>query len=158
MKKLIFTAAIATMLSVTAFADGGKKATTETGEQNVSYAVLTQFKSDFENVSNVIWTVTTGSQKVSFTKNNVNYTAYYDSFNEYFGLAQEVSFATVTNAIKTTIAKDYSSYAIKSVTRFEAQDGEEPVVYFINVKNTANNVILTISPNDGEVKNIEKIK
>lgn len=158
MKKIFITAVIATMFSITAFADGGKKASTETGENNVSYTALTQFKSDFENVSNVVWTVTSTSQSASFTQNNVKYTAYYDSIGEFWGLAQDVNASTVTKAAKTTIAKKYSGYDVVKVTRFEAQDAEEPVVYFVDLKNATSEVVATISPVDGELKNIDTIK
>jgi hypothetical protein len=158
MKKIILSAVVATMISLTAFADGGKKVTTEVGEQNVSYVVLTQFRSDFENASNVVWTVNSTAQKASFTLNKVQYTAYYDSIGQYWGLAQNVDYSTVTAAIKKQITKSYTGFDVKEVTRFEAQDGEEPVVYFINLKNTTSEVILTIAPGDGQIKNIDVIK
>jgi heptaprenylglyceryl phosphate synthase len=158
MKKLFITAAIATMFSVTAFADGGKKATTTSGEEKVSYAVLEQFKSDFESAVNPVWTVTSSSQKVSFTQNNVNYTAFYDSRdNEFWGVSQEVAFVTVTSSMKTKIAKSYKDYEVTGVTKFQPQDGEEPVIYFVNVKSADSQLVLTLAP-DGEVKNIEKVK
>lgn len=158
MKKLIFTAVFATLVSVAAFADGGKKTSTATGEENVSYAVLTQFQSDYANATNVQWTVVPTTQKASFTLNNVNYTAYYDSIDQFWGLAQEVDFATVTKEVKKTIARGYVGYNIASVTRFEPNDGEEPVVYFINLKNDKENVVVTVSPADGQITNIEKVK
>ncbi|HEY9534189.1 MAG TPA: hypothetical protein VIQ77_06615 [Mucilaginibacter sp.] len=158
MKKLIFTAVFATLVSVAAFADGGKKASTTTGEENVSYAVLTQFQDNFTDVSNVVWTVAPKSQKASFTKNNLNYTAYYDSVDQFYGLAQEVSFASVTKAVKSEIAKNYAGYNVQAVTRFEPNDGEEPVVYFIGLKNAKEDLVLTISPVDGQITNIDKVK
>jgi hypothetical protein len=158
MKKLILTAVIATMISVTAFADGVKKSSTDNGEQNVSYAVLTQFKSDFENVSDVNWTVSKNSQQANFTKNNVNYTAYYDAVGEYWGIATEVTLAHVAKEVRATLAKDYAGYEVASVTRFEAQDGEEPAVYFVKVKNAAGSLVLTMSPIDGQVKSTDKVK
>jgi heptaprenylglyceryl phosphate synthase len=157
MKKLIMTAVIATMFSIAAFADGGKKATTTSGEEKVSYAVLEQFKSDFETATNPVWIVTSTSQKVTFTQNNVKYTAFYDSRdNEFWGVSQEVSFATVTNSMKAKIAKSYKDYEVTGVTKFEPQDGEEPIIYFVNVKNADEQLVLTLAP-DGEVKSIEKI-
>jgi hypothetical protein len=157
MKKLILSAVIATMISVTAFADDVKKSSADNGEQNVSYAVLTQFKSDFENVSNVNWTVSKNSQQANFTQNNVNYTAYYDAVGEYWGIATEVSLANVSKEVKNTLAKDYAGYDVTSVTRFESQD-EEPAVYFVKVKNAAGALVLTMSPIDGQVKSTDKVK
>jgi hypothetical protein len=157
MKKLVLSAVIATMISITAFADGVKKSSTDNGEENVSYATLTQFKSDFENVNDVTWTVSKTSQKATFTQNNTTYTAYYDSVGEYWGLAQEVALNSVETAVKNKLAKSYADYDVQSITRFDSQN-EDPAVYFINVKNAAQTLVLTVTAYDGDVKSIEKIK
>ncbi|MES2808294.1 MAG: hypothetical protein V4619_06700 [Bacteroidota bacterium] len=156
MKKFILSAVIATTISITAFADGIKKSSTDNGEENVSYTALTQFKSDFENVSNVNWSVSKTSQKATFTQNNTTYTAYYDAVGEYWGLAHDVTLNNVEKAVKTGLAKNYAGYDVQSITRFDSQN-EDPAVYFINVKNAAQTLVLTVTAYNGEVKNIEKI-
>jgi hypothetical protein len=157
MKKLVLSAVIATMISITAFADGVKKSSTDNGEENVSYTALTQFKSDFGNVSNVTWSVSKISQKATFTQNNTIYTAYYDAIGEYWGLAHDVALNNVEKEVKAKLAKNYAGYDVLSVTRFDSQN-EDPAVYFINIKNAAQTLVLTVTSYDGEVKNIEKIK
>ncbi|MDB5003825.1 MAG: hypothetical protein JWQ34_2050 [Mucilaginibacter sp.] len=154
MKKLIMTAVIATMISVTAFADGGKK-TIATGEESITYTVLAQFKSDFSTASNVAWTVTSNCQKATFTENNISYTAFYDLNNEYWGVSQDVAYTTLSESIKNKIAKNYKSYEVKDVTKFESKDGEEPVVYFVSLKKADDKIVLTIAP-DNEIMNVEK--
>jgi hypothetical protein len=154
MKKLFITAAIATMLSVTAFADGGKK-TTATGEEGITYSVLSQFKTDFATANNVAWTVTSNCQKATFTENNIHYTAFYDLNNEYWGVSQDVAYTTLSESIKSKITKNYKSFKVEDVTKFESKDGEEPVVYFVSLKNTYDKIVLTVTP-DNEIMNVEK--
>ncbi|MFD2146869.1 hypothetical protein [Mucilaginibacter antarcticus] len=157
MKKFILSAVIATTISITAFADGIKKSSADNGEENVAYATLTQFKSDFENVSDVTWTVSKTSQKATFTQNNTIYTAYYDTVGEYWGLAHVVTLNNVEKQVKANLAKNYAGFKVESITRFDSQN-EDPAVYFINVKNAAQALVLTVTAYDGEVKSIEKVK
>jgi hypothetical protein len=175
MKKLFITAVIATMFSVaafsvTAFADGGKKAVKKTGEKNVSYTALNQFKTDFKDAANVVWTVTSNCQKVSFTENNTDYTAFYDFNGEYLGLTHYVAFNVLSESVKKQITKNYKGYIISRVIKFESQEKEQlvysaqvrtvdssaivkaavndDVVYFIDLKSVADEVLLQVTPDD----------
>ena len=156
MKKLFITAAIATMFSVTAFADGGKK-TTETSEKNVSYAALSQFKNDFRSADDVLWTVTSNCQKVSFTDNNIDYTAFYSLNGEYLGLTEKVDYKALPAVAQKEIADDYTGYTVSSVIKYKTQGTTEPVVYFVDVKNAASEVVLKVTP-DQNVAFFQKVK
>ncbi|MDB5115066.1 MAG: hypothetical protein JWQ79_558 [Mucilaginibacter sp.] len=149
MKKLFITAAIATMFSVTAFADGGKKAaTTASSEKYVTYTALNQFKSDFRSADNVLWTVTANCQKVSFTDNNIDYTAFYSLSGDYLGVTENVDYKTLTAVVKTKIAESYKGYTVKSVIKFTTQSTDEPVVYFVDVATATSDVVLKVTPFD----------
>lgn len=147
MKKLFITAAIATMFSVTAFADGGKKAKAE-GEKNVSYTVLNQFAADFEDASNVVWTVTPNCQKVDFVSEGAKYTAFYDFAGTYLGLTQEVSLSTLPEATRKEVAAKYADYTVNHVIKYQTQ-GTEPLVYFIDVQKAGKEVVLKAVPREG---------
>jgi hypothetical protein len=157
MKKLFITAAIATMFSVTAFADGGKKTTVETGENNISHSVLNQFSADFRDAANVEWKLTTNCQKVSFTVNDVKYTAFYNLSGDYLGLTQDVDYKVIPAGVKKEIAEKYKGYAVNEVIKYETQGGDEPVVYFVDVKNAASEVVLKVTPNEN-ISFFQKIK
>lgn len=157
MKKLFITAAIATMFSVTAFADGGKKTTTVTSEKSVTYAALNQFKSDFKDADNIVWTVTPNCQKVSFVDNDISYTAFYSTAGDYLGLTQHVDYSAIAPSVRKTIADSYKGYEVSNVIKYETQGTEEPVVYFVDVKSASSEVILKVTPEQSLVY-FQKVK
>ena len=131
MKKLFITAAIATMFSVTAFADGGKKAKAE-GEKGVSYTALNKFSAEFENASNVVWTVTPNCQKVDFVTESGKYTAFYDLDGEYLGRTQEISILLLPEANRKEITAKYADYTVKHFIQYE-NTPVEPLFYFVDL-------------------------
>ena len=146
MKKLFITAAIATMFSVTAFADGGKKAKAE-GEKNVSYTALTKFSAEFEAASNVVWTVTSNCQKVDFLTESGKYTAFYDLDGEYLGRTQEISILLLPEANRKEVATKYADYTVSHVIKYE-NNSEEPLVYFVDLVKAGKEVVLKAVPNE----------
>ncbi|MDB5031574.1 hypothetical protein [Mucilaginibacter sp.] len=157
MKKLFITAAIATMFSLTAFADGGKKPSTEASEKNVTLAALNQFKSDFKSADNVLWTVTPSCQKVSFVDNNKDYTAFYSLSGDYLGVTQDVAYTTLAASVRTKIAKNYQGYKISDVIKYDTRNIEEPVVYFVAVKNDASEIVLKVT-DDNNISYFKRVK
>ena len=145
MKKLFITAAIATMFSVTAFADGGKKVKAE-GEKYVSYTVLNQFAADFEDASNVVWAVTPNCQKVGFTLEGAKYTAFYGFDGSYMGLTQEIAVSALPESTRKELAAKYAAYTVNHVIKYQSQ-GAEPLVYFVDVKNETKELVLKATPN-----------
>jgi len=154
MKKLLITAVIATMFSIAAFADGGKKATTDEG---VTYAALNQFKTDFKSADDVMWAVTPNCQKVSFTQNNVDYTAFYSFDGDYLGITQNVSYKRMPSAVKKEITKEYKGYEVNSVIKYKTHGADEPVIYFVDLKNTAKEIVLKVTP-DRSVTFFKEVK
>ena len=148
MKKLFITAAIATMFSMTAFADGGKKATTESSEKYVSYTALNEFKSTFKGADNVLWTVTANCQKVSFSENNTDYTAFYDLSGQYLGLTQNVAYSTIAPSAKKEILESYKGYVVSNVIKYTTSEADEPVVHFIDLKNATSEIVVKVTPNN----------
>jgi len=145
MKKLFITAAIATMFSVTAFADGGKKAKAE-GEKNVSYTALNKFSADFENATNVVWTVTPNCQKVDFVTESGKFTAFYDLDGEYLGRTQEISILLMPEANRKEIKAKYGDYTVSHVIKYE-NNSVEPLVYFVDLVKADKEIVLKAVPN-----------
>src|SRR5215217_6883651 len=140
MKKLFITAAIAAMFSVNAFADGGKKAKAE-GEKNISYSALNKFAVDFDNASNVVWTVTPNCQKVDFVLGGAKYTAFYDLDGEYLGRTQEVSLSALTDANRKEVTTKYADYKVSHVIKYETNTAES-VVYFVDLIKADKEIVL----------------
>lgn len=147
MKKLFITAAIATMFSFAAFADGGKKVKAD-DEKTVTYAALNQFEADFDAAANVTWTVTPNCQKATFTIDGQKFTAFYDLRGEYLGRTQTIAYASLPTSVKNQIAKSYKDYTVTEVIKYETQNDKEPVVTFVNIKNAKSEAILSVSAND----------
>lgn len=144
MKKLMITAVIALLFSVTAFAaDGGKKIAT--GEPTVSYTLLNKFAADFKNAKNATWTVTSNCQKVSFTLNGTQLTAFYDLTGEYLGATQEVDFKTIPFAAQEEIAAAYKGYAVKEVVQFQYDVNSTDIsaaTYFVDLQKAGSEIVL----------------
>jgi len=147
MKKLFITAAIATMFSVTAFADGGKKVKAE-GEQNVSYTALNKFSAEFENASNAVWTVTPNTQKVEFVLEGAKFTAFYDLDGQYLGRTQEVSVLLMPEANRKELTAKYADYAVSHVIQYENTTAQ-PLVYFVDLVKGNKEIVLKAVPNEG---------
>jgi hypothetical protein len=157
MKKLFITAAIATMFSVTAFADGGKKVKADTGDKTITHFVLNQFDSDFRDAANVVWTVTPNTQKADFTVADAKYTAFYNLNGDYLGLTQEVDYKVIPASVKKEIADKYAAYAVSQVIKYETQNSAEATVYFVDVKNAESELVLKVTPNQN-IAFFQKIK
>lgn len=173
MKKIFITAAIATMFSITAFADGGKKATTVIGDENVTYTVLNQFKYDFKDAENVVWTVTSSCQKATFVEGDISYTAFYSTYGDYLGLAHNVEVKSLSNTVKAKIAEEYKGYNVVNIIKYETQQGDQlmysvrikvagadkiikatadaPVVYFVDLKSATDEVMVKVTADNSLV-------
>ncbi|WP_100340886.1 hypothetical protein [Mucilaginibacter auburnensis] len=145
MKKLFITAAIAAMFSVNAFADGGKKAKAE-GEKNVSYSALNKFAVDYDNASNVVWTVTPNCQKVDFVLEGAKYTAFYDLDGEYLGRTQEVALSALPESSRKEVTAKYADYTVSHVIKYETNT-VEPLVYFVDLLKGDKEIVLKATPN-----------
>ena len=149
MKKLFFTAVLATMIGFTALAaDGGKKNTTEAG---ISKTALNHFATDFNTVTDVTWSLSANCQKAVFLQDGVTTTAFYDLNGEFIGTTNKVDYAIIPFEDKETIAKKYAGYEVAEVIRFKYAGSNaelNPIVYFIDLKKDASEVILKTSPGE----------
>jgi hypothetical protein len=150
MKKLFITAAIATMFSITALAaDGGKKNTTEAG---INTTALTHFATDFKDITDVTWSISANCQKATFLKDGVTTTAFYDLSGQFIGTTNKVDYAIISENDKEVIAKKYAGYKVVEVIKFNyagPNDEVNPLVYFIDLKKDASEIVLKTSPGEG---------
>ena len=146
MKKLFITAAIATMFSVSVFADGTKKSKTEV---NVSYAVLNQFTTDFADATNVTWTVDGNFQKADFVSDNVKKTAFYNFRGEFLALTQDVDARAIPAKAQKEIDEKYKGYTVNEVIVIQNNTDVNPdadeTAYFVDLKNDTKEVLVKIT-------------
>lgn len=138
------------LLGTSVFAyDGGKRAERTV---TVSYAVENQFESEFSDATNVVWTITSNTQKAAFTVDNVQMTAFYNLQGEYLGVTKDVNYSEIADKAKTEIADKYKGYSVGEVIKLQTPDSEtnfDQTVYFVDLKNTTNEVLLRVTPNAG---------
>jgi hypothetical protein len=149
MKKIFLTTAIAALFTANVFAfNGGKKAEDE-GSANVSYSVVNKFKADFSEAKNVSWTITSNTQKATFTIDDVKMTAFYNLRGEYLGVTQYVDYKTIPSKAKKEIAAKYKDYAVSEVIKLETNGADsslDSTVYFVDVKKGSDEVLLRVTP------------
>jgi hypothetical protein len=149
MKKIFLTTAIAALFTANVFAfNGGKKAEDE-GSANVSYSVVNKFKADFSEAKNVSWTITSNTQKATFTIDDVKMTAFYNLRGEYLGVTQYVDYKTIPSKAKKEIAAKYKDYAVSEVIKLETNGADsslDSTVYFVDVKKGSEEVLLRVTP------------
>jgi|ERR1700761_1626756 len=154
MKKLFITAAIATLFSVAAFAGNGKQ---NGDEDNVTYNALNDFKADFKSADNAVWAITPNFQKVSFTENNKDYTAFYNLDGDYVGLTQNINYRRMPLAVRKEIADNYKGYSVMDAIKYVTNTNEEPTVYFVDVQKNNSEVLLKVSA-DNSVSFFKNVK
>jgi hypothetical protein len=153
MKKLFITAAIATLFSVAAFADNGKQ---NGDEENVSYNALSDFKSDFKDADNTVWSITESFQKVHFTERNKIYTAFYNLDGDYLGLTENVNYNRIALPARKEIADEYKDYKVMDVIKYNTNTTKEPTAYFVDLQKNNREILLKVSA-DNEVSYFKDI-
>jgi hypothetical protein len=146
MKKLFITAAIATMFSVTAFADGTKKNNTAV---NVSYTVLNQFSADFADAKNVVWTVNKNFQKADFINEGVTMTAFYNLQGEFVALTTNTDAKAIPAKTKQEIDEKYKGYGVNQViviqNNTELNPDADETAYFVDLKSDTKEILVKIT-------------
>jgi hypothetical protein len=147
MKKLFITAAIATMFSVSAFADGTKKTDAKV---SVSYGVLSQFNADFADAKDVTWSVNKNFQKADFILNNAKLTAFYNLRGEFVAVTQDLDVKAIPAKAQAEIAAKYKGYDVNEVILLQNNtdlnaDADE-TAYFVDLKNDTKEVLVRITP------------
>ncbi|MDB5154383.1 MAG: hypothetical protein JWR54_3134 [Mucilaginibacter sp.] len=146
MKKLFITAAIATMFSVTAFADGTKK---NNSAVSVSYTVLNQFSADFADAKNVVWTVNKNFQKADFVSEGVTMTAFYNLQGEFVALTTNTDVKAIPAKTKQEIDEKYKGYGINQViviqNNTELNPDADETAYFVDLKSDTKEILVKIT-------------
>ena len=128
MKKMILTLAIA-ISSFAAFA----------GEENVSKKVLDAFKTEFNAVNDVEWTVESDYYKASFTYNDKHVFAYYDMDGDLLGLTRYISPVDLPLNLQIGLKNKSKGYWISDL--FEVAKNAT-TSYYITVENADSKMVL----------------
>jgi hypothetical protein len=156
MKKIFITAILFSSLSVSVFADGGKKKDNSNSEA-VSYNVLNQFSYDFKDAKETVWTVNGNCQKADFSMAGSKMTAFYSLSGEYLGTTRYVSFKNVPAAAQKEIGSEYATYKVGEVVELEPRQLTQTTdlsssslsdtkVYFVDLKNEKEEILVRVTP------------
>ena len=148
MKRIFISTAVAALLTVNVFAAKVNKA--EGGADNVSYAVSTNFNSEFVRAENVTWKVTPQFQKATFTIDGVKKSAFYNSKGELIGVTQNVQYRELPAKAKKEIGAKYEGYFANEVIKLDNGDSSsDSIVYFVDLKNSKEEVLVRVTPTAG---------
>ena len=144
------------VLSVSAFAEtsyDGRK------ERVASYAVQAQFANEYRDATNVTWATTSQFQKVTFTLNGVEMTAFYNWRNEHVGTATvvtnyaELSPVALKNLYTNYRGANNEGYKVMQILKYT--NGETN--FFLHLTDEKENIIVKISP-DGSTSLFKRLK
>lgn len=159
MKKIFITTAIAALFTANVFATNSFKTTTDDGSANVTYAAITKFNSDFTRAENVTWKVSPNFQKVTFTLDEVQMSAFYNLRGELIGTTQNVQFNALPEKARKEIGIKYEGYFAKEVIKLETGDDNsfDNTIYFVDLKKDNDEFLVRVTPSSG-VYFFQKVK
>ena len=151
MKKAIIAAALVSTLATAAFAGNGGKVAKTTGEEKVSNEVVNEFNADFKGAKNAVWTVTSNCQKVTFTIDGAQKTAFYDLSGKYMGSTQNITIQDIPYYAQENIDESYKGYTVAQVFKYESNGAsldQARVTYFVDLKKDNSELLIKVIPGD----------
>jgi hypothetical protein len=131
MKKIILTLAIA-IGSLTSFAREGE----------VNQKVLDAFNSEFNQATEVSWTVTKDYYKATFMYNDRYVFAYYTENGELLAMTRYISSDDLPLSLVTSLKKNYGDYWISDLFEMAKNEGTQ---YVVTLENADSKLILKAS-------------
>ncbi len=125
--------------------------------KNFSNQTRANFYSDFGYIPISNWEVTDQFDKISFMKNNVMYTAYYDSNSELVGTISNVSVADLPAHALEEINKKYKGYTVGNVVFYDDNESNETDMmyygqqfddedkYFVELQNDKEKIVVQVN-------------
>lgn len=125
--------------------------------QPVHPVVLQAFKKDFRNAINPAWTEIENAYRVSFTKDDMSYTAYYSQTGELSATTRIITYQHLPLVVLKSLLVSYSTENISSI--FEYNIVGETTFYIVRIVNEKTTSLLKYYP-DGqfEVKQKNRIR
>jgi len=117
MNKYLATVSIGLLLSASAIAQ-------KPSQQNIPTAVKTAFSQKFPTAKKVIWNLESASEwEAEFKQGGKEYSANFSTDGTWQETEQEIKKANLPEAIKQTLAKDFTGYNIEKAEISETSDG-----------------------------------
>jgi hypothetical protein len=136
MKKLLVTALLAVTVVTSAFS----------ADTKVNRNILSSFKDEFKNVSEVTWSTAAEFTKASFVYDHVRTEAFFLPSGEIIGTSKAITFEELSAKAKKRFAKNFDGYVVTEAIRFDTPD--EGACY-LSAKNEKETVVVKVSDTDG---------
>jgi hypothetical protein len=137
MKKLFFAALIATTVATSAFASDANK---------INFRISESFKHEYNNATNVNWTLRPTFAKASFEVDGKKVEAFYNLEGKMIGTSKSISIDELPVGSKRSFAKKYAGYTVQEAIKF---DGEDDTAYYISAENSEQSLILRVEEAGG---------
>lgn len=135
MKKLFFAALLAVAVAGSAFA----------ADTKISSAVLSSFKNEFKQASNVSWKTGAGYTKASFTLDNQQMEVFYNAEGNVIASSRNIGLDELPVRAKRNFSKHFTGYTVNQAIKI---DGEDEKAYYISAENEKESVIVKIDDAD----------
>jgi hypothetical protein len=151
------------------FSVNKKSDLTELELKNISSQTRANFYSDFGYIPISNWEVTDQFDKISFMKDNVLCTAYYDSNSELVGTISNASVADLPAHAMEDINKKYKGYTVGNVVfyddnesnqtdmKYYGQQFDDEDKYFVELQNDKETIVVQVNT-VGEVSFFRTLK
>lgn len=142
---------------------------TEPELKNFSTQTRANFYADFGYIPITNWEVTDQYDKISFMKNDVLYTAYFDSNSELVGTISNATLADLPAHALQDINKKYNGYTVGDVIFYDDNESNQTDMmyygqqfndedkYFVELQNDKEKIVVQVNP-VGEVSFFRTLK
>lgn len=136
MKNLFLTSILVAALATSAFA---------TGESNINYFILNNFRLDYRGATNVEWVARPNYAKATFMYNNQKTEAFYNTNGQLIASSKAIKLDELPVSAKRAFAKKYEGYTVKEAIEFVEKD---EVNYYVSAENDKEKVVIKVDEND----------
>ena len=109
------------------------------GEEAVNSQALRSFNRDFVGATDASWTAGRGFYKVTFSMNDQQLSAFYNTDGEFMAVARNISSFQLSLNLQRSLKKSYSNYWISDL--FE-MNNEEGTSYYVTLESADVKIIL----------------
>src|SRR3954469_5429086 len=133
MKKVLFSALLTVLVTVSSFATGHS-------ERNATAVHL--FETDFKEATNARWTSNANYLQVTFTLHGKKMDAFYDLDGGFIGTSSKMPVDDLPVNAKRSLARKWAGYTVKDAIKF---DTTNETAYYVSAENETGSVFLKVT-------------
>ena len=118
-------------------------------EKGISYVTKKQFESEFKDAKNVVWSVSSVTQKASFVLNDRKMSAFYDLSGKYLGTIQYVDYNDMPYKAVREVSEAYKGFSPVAVLQIADRpanaETNDTGAYIVSMTKDGKEVYLQVS-------------